>query len=200
MPNHPNAVIQTERLILRQWCDQDIDPYRKLNADPKVMEFFPNTWSQEASDISLKSARNHIEKYGWGKWAVSLLKTGEFIGRIGLEDVDFQASFSPNIELGYRIAYKYWGNGYAVEGAKAALEHGFRQLNLEEIVAFTPMQNMRSQIVMQRIGMHHSPKDDFDHPKLPKEHRLSKHVLYRLNKMDWEKQVSKSILKDLNLK
>src|SRR3989338_3153567 len=103
MPN-PTAIIQTERLILRQWCDQDIDPYIKLNADPRVMEFFPDTWRQEESDTSLQTARNHIEKYGWGKWAVSLLETDEFIGRIGLEEVDFQASFSPKIELGYRIA------------------------------------------------------------------------------------------------
>ncbi len=187
MPNHHTAIIQTERLILRQWCDRDIDPYRKLNADPKVMEFFPATWTQEESDASLQSARNHIEKYGWGKWAVSLQETDEFIGRIGLEDIDFQASFSPNIELGYRIAYKHWGKGYATEGAKAALEYGFQRLKLEEIVAFTPTQNLRSQIVMQRIGMHHSPKDDFDHPKLPKEHRLSRHVLYRLGLDEWQK-------------
>jgi len=136
----------------------------------------------------LQSARNHIEKYGWGKWAVSLLETDEFIGRIGLEELNFQASFSPNIELGYRIAYKHWGKGYASEGAKAALEYGFRRLNLEEIVAFTPIHNLRSQLVMKRIGMHHDSKDDFDHPKLPKEHRLSRHVLYRLSKIDWEKR------------
>lgn len=187
MPNHPTAIIQTERLILRQWCDQDIDPYRKLNADPKVMEFFPATWSQEESDTSLQSARNHIEKYGWGKWAVSLLETDEFIGRIGLEDINFQASFSPNIELGYRIAYKHWGKGYASEGAKAALEYGFQHINLEEIVAFTPIQNLRSQVVMQRIGMHHNRKDDFDHPKLPENHRLRRHVLYRLKAEQWQK-------------
>ena len=150
------------------------------------MEFFPATWTQEESETSLQSSRNHIEKYGWGKWAVSLIKTDEFIGRIGLQEVDFQASFSPNIELGYRIVYKHWGKGYASEGAKAALEYGFQRLNLEEIVAFTPIQNLRSQLVMQRIGMHHSSKDDFDHPKLPEEHRLSRNVLYRLKLDEWQ--------------
>ncbi len=187
MPSHPTAIIQTEGLILRQWCDQDMDPYRQLNSDPRVMEFFSAPWTQEESDASLQSAQNHIEKYGWGKWAVSLLKTNEFIGRIGLEDIDFQASFSPNIELGYRIAYKHWGKGYASEGAKAALEYAFQHLNLEEIVAFNPIQNLRSQLVMQRIGMHHRPKDDFDHPKLSKEHRLNRHVLYRLRLDEWQK-------------
>lgn len=187
MPNHPTVIIQTERLVLRQWCDQDLDPFTRLNSDPRVMEFFPATWTQEESKTSLLSARNHIDKHGWGKWAVSLRETDEFIGRIGLEAVDFQAPFPQNIELGYRIAYKHWGKGYASEGAKAALEYGFQNLNLEEIVAFTSVQNHRSQLVMKRIGMHYDSKNDFDHPKLPKGHRLSRNVLYRLNKVDWEK-------------
>lgn len=129
----------------------------------------------------MQTARKHIEMYGWGKWAVSLLATGEFIGRIGLEETDFQAPFSPNIELGYRIAYNFWGKGYASEGAKAALEYGFKQIGLGEIVAFTSVLNQRSQCVMRRIGMYHDSKSDFDHPKLPEKHPLRKHVLYRIN-------------------
>ncbi len=190
MRDTPLPIIKTKRLILRQWRDQDLEPYAKLNADPRVMELFPAIWTREESEASLQSARNHIEKYGWGKWAVSLRETDEFIGRIGLEEVGFQAPFSPNIELGYRIVYQHWGKGYALEGARAAVEYGFRRLNLKEIVAFTPIQNLRSQIVMQRIGMHHNPKDDFDHPKLPKEHKLNRHVLCRLKSSEWEKLVN----------
>ncbi len=181
------SIIQTSRLILRQWSSDDLESLAKLNADPRVMEYFPSTLTREASNALLKSAYTHIEKYGWGKWAVTLIETGEFIGRIGLEEIDFQASFSPNIELGYRLGFEHWGKGYASEGAKAALEYGFNQLNLKEIVAFTPIQNLRSQLVMKRIGMHNNPSHNFDHPKLAEEHPLKKHVLYRLRAVEWGK-------------
>lgn len=179
------VTIKTSRLILRQWQDSDLAPYIALNADPHVMEFFPNTWTQDESEASLESTRAHIEKYGWGKWAVCLLETNEFIGRIGLEKVDFQAPFSPNVELGYRIAYNHWGKGYALEGAEAVLKYGFETLRLNQIVAFTPVSNMRSRRVMERLGMHHNSQDDFDHPKLPEGHPLRRHVLYRMTSHDW---------------
>lgn len=178
-------IIQTSRLILRQWSDADLEPLAKLNADPRVMEYFPSILTREESNALLRSAYTHIEKYGWGKWAVVLLETGEFIGRIGLEEIDFQASFAPNIELGYRLAFEHWGKGYASEVAKAALEYGFTHLNLQEIVAFTPVQNMRSQLVMKRIDMHNDPSHNFDHPRLAEGHPLKKHVLYRLTATEW---------------
>lgn len=181
-----NPIIQTSRLILRQWKDEDLEPFAKLNADPKVMEFFPAVWTLEESKASMQTARTHIEMHGWGKWAVSLLETGEFIGRIGLEEIDFEAPFSPNVELGYRIAYNHWGKGYASEGAKAALEYGFRQIGLKEIFACTPVLNQRSQFVMRRIGMHHNAKSDFDHPKLTEGHPLRRHVLYRISYQSWQ--------------
>jgi 3-dehydroquinate dehydratase/shikimate dehydrogenase len=92
----------------------------------------------------------------------------------------FTAHFTPAVEIGWRLAYDYWGKGYAVEGAKACLKYGFETLGLEEIVSFTAVQNVRSRRVMERIGMHHDPKDDFDHPKLPQGHSLQRHVLYRI--------------------
>jgi 3-dehydroquinate dehydratase/shikimate dehydrogenase len=172
--------IKTKRLILRPWKEEDSEPFAALNADPRVMEYFPSTLSKEKSDHSISLMSGHIEKCGWGFWAASLIKTDEFIGFIGLEDVHFKAPFTPAVEIGWRLAFKHWGKGYATEGAKAALLYGFETLNLSEIVSFTAVQNMRSRAVMERIGMHHDSKDDFDHPKLPKEHKLSRHVLYRL--------------------
>lgn len=91
------------------------------------------------------------------------------------------------LKFGWRLAFSHWGKGYATEGAQAALQYGFESLNLNEIVSFTTLENMRSRHVMEKIGMHHDPKDDFDHPKLPKDHRLSKHVLYRLRLGEWQK-------------
>jgi 3-dehydroquinate dehydratase/shikimate dehydrogenase len=180
--------VKTERLILRPWQESDFEPFAKLNGDPRVREYFPRVLSAVESDASIKLMSNHIERFGWGFWAVSLIQTGEFIGFIGLEDVNFFApfnEFTPAVEIGWRLAFSHWGKGYATEGALACLKYGFETLNLKEIVSFTPVQNIRSRTVMERIGMHHDPKDDFDHPKLPDGHPLKRHVLYRTSFKIW---------------
>lgn len=179
----PKSIIQTERLILRQWCEEDLEPFAKLNADPRVMEFFPSLLSREESDQMVKRMQTKIEKRGWGWFAVSLKANEKFIGFIGMNDVDkasFPVHFAPTVEVGWRLAYPFWGKGFATEGALACLKYGFETLKLDEIVSFTAVQNMRSRAVMERIGMHHNSQDDFDHPKLPEGHPLRRHVLYRL--------------------
>lgn len=179
-------VIRTDRLVLRQWKQEDLEPFANLNADSKVMEYFPGLKTKEESDHSVSLMSGHIEKYGWGFWAASLAETGEFIGFIGLEDVHFKTDFTPAFEIGWRLAFKHWGKGYATEGALASLRYGFETLKLDEIVSFTAVGNMRSRAVMERIGMHHDSKSDFDHPKLPEGHPLRKHVLYRINSQSWQ--------------
>jgi 3-dehydroquinate dehydratase/shikimate dehydrogenase len=183
-------ILTTERLILRQWCETDLKLFAELNADARVREYFPGLLTKQESDGYVKLMSAHIQKCGWGFWAVSLIQTNEFIGFIGLEDVVFAAPFneqSPAVEIGWRLAFNYWGKGYATEGAKASLRYGFQELNLLEIVSFTPVQNMRSRHVMEKINMHRDPKDDFDHPKLLEGHPLRRHVLYRLHSNEWQK-------------
>jgi RimJ/RimL family protein N-acetyltransferase len=99
-----------------------------------------------------------------------------------LHNVTFEAHFTPAVEIGWRLAANHWGKGYATEGAKAALAFGFKTLKLDEIVSFTTVNNLRSRHVMEKIGMHYNPQDDFDHPKLPHGHPLRRHVLYRLKR------------------
>lgn len=191
MPQKP--IIQTERLILRQWREEDLEPFATLNADTHVMEYFPSILSRQESDQMMKRMQAKIEERGWGLWAVSLAADERFIGFIGVNDVDqvsFPAHFTPAIEVGWRLAYPFWGKGYATEGALACLKYGFETLSLSEIVSFTAVQNMRSRAVMERIGMHHNSQDDFDHPKLPEGHKLRKHVLYRLEAQKWQRQNS----------
>ncbi|WP_039356972.1 GNAT family N-acetyltransferase [Candidatus Protochlamydia amoebophila] len=178
-------VIKTERLVLRQWCEDDLEPFAKLNADPRVMEWFPSTLSRLESDDLAKRISPKLQEQGWGLWAVSIPDISSFIGFIGLAVPTFNAHFTPAVEVGWRLAYEYWGKGYATEGALAALKYGYEALNLKEIVSFTTVANQRSRHVMEKIGMHHDPKGDFDHPKLPKDHLLKKHVLYRMNHNEW---------------
>jgi 3-dehydroquinate dehydratase/shikimate dehydrogenase len=116
----------------------------------------------------------------------------DFIGFVGLKHVNIETSFTPAVEIGWRLLFDCWGKGYATEAAIASLRYGFETLKLEEIVSYTPVQNMRSRAVMEKIGMHHDPKDDFDHPKLPEGHPLRKHVLYRLKKSEWKRRAGMS--------
>lgn len=121
-----------------------------------------------------------LEEQGWGLWAVSVPGVVDFIGFIGLAEPTFSAHFTPAVKVGWRLAYPFWGKGYAAEGVLACLKYGFETLSLKEIVSFTAAQNMRSRAVMERIGMQHDLEDDFDHPNLFEGHWLRRHVLYRL--------------------
>lgn len=176
-------MITTDRLILRQWKKEDLEPFAALNADPRVMEFFPKLHTREESAAFINKASSRIEEKGWGFWAACLKDTGEFIGFIGLENVYMDVPFTPAVEIGWRLAFDYWGKGYATEGAQACLQYAFEELNLDEIVAFTAVNNKRSRAVMERLCMHHNPQDDFDHPNLSPDHPLRRHVLYRLRKI-----------------
>ena len=180
-------VIKTDRLILRPWLKEDFEPFAKLNADAVVREYFSSTLVREESDASAKVISDAIEQNGWGFWAVSCPGVADFIGFIGLSQVPFTAHFTPAVEIGWRLAHEFWGRGYAPEGAQAALKYGFETLNLSEIVSFTTVTNERSQKVMRKIGMHHTPQDDFDYPKLVAGHPLIRHVLYRTQKDEWAK-------------
>jgi RimJ/RimL family protein N-acetyltransferase len=166
-------VIRTERLVLRQWRDDDRAPFAALNADPVVMEHFPSTMTREQSDAFDDFNIRTIRERGWGLWAVDA--DGMFIGFVGLNE----PRFMPGVEVGWRLARAAWGHGYATEAARAAVAFARDDLRLDEVVSFTATTNLRSQRVMQRLGMTHDPADDFDHPRV-EDARLRRHVLYRL--------------------
>jgi len=176
----PYQIIETERLILRQWRKDDLEPFAKLNADERVREFFLSTLSHKESYSLIEDFSSLIAKNGWGFWAVSCKKNDEFVGMIGLAEVTFSAPFTPAVEIIWELAYEHWRKGYATEGARAAIDFAFSKLELDEVVAFAKIGNQRSRKVMERIGMTYDPSDDFDHPKLPLNHPLRRHVLYRL--------------------
>lgn len=186
-----DPVIKTERLIMRPWKEEDFDSFARLNADPRVMEFFPGVLTQEESDQFAKRICIAMKQQGWGLWAVSIPDVADFIGYIGLAPVNFVADFTPAVEVGWRLAYDFWNKGYATEGAQAAVKYGFETLQLDEIVSFTAIQNTRSQKVMEKIGMKHHPEDDFDHPKLAEGHWLRRHVLYRIKRNEWQQLIMK---------
>jgi RimJ/RimL family protein N-acetyltransferase len=177
-------VLTTARLRLRQWCADDLEPFAALNADPRVREFFPSVQTYEESADSMEYIRDQFQRRGFGLWAVEVIGGAPFIGFIGLSVPSFDAPFMPSVELGYRLAFEYWGYGYATEGSRAAIGFGFETLGLSEIVAVTAVGNERSRRVMERLGMKRNPADDFDHPNIVRGHPLRRHVLYRLGARD----------------
>jgi RimJ/RimL family protein N-acetyltransferase len=174
--------LQTERLILRRWKDSDLDAFAALNADPRVTEFFPSALSRDQTAEMIARMEARFEAQGFGLWALEEKASGEFIGMAGLNAPSFEAPFMPCVEVGWRLAHRFWGQGLASEAARAALIYAFGPLNLDEIVAFTTRGNLRSRAVMTRLGMTHNPADDFEHPRVAEGHPLRPHVLYRLRR------------------
>lgn len=171
--------LETDRLLLRPWRSADRDPFARLNADPRVMEHFPKLLTRAESDAFADRIEAKMAEDGYGLFALERRDTGAFIGFTGLAVPRFEAPFMPAIEIGWRISFEHWGLGFATEAARCVLDFGFSELGLAEVIAMTVPANRRSQRVMEKLGMSHEAKDDFDHPSLPAGHPLQRHVLYR---------------------
>lgn len=172
--------LRTPRLVLRAWRESDLAPFAALNADPRVMEHFPSVLTRAESDALVARLNAAIEQRGFGFWAVEVQASEQLVGFVGLSVPSFEAHFTPCVEIGWRIAFEHWGKGIATEGARASLDAAFRELGLAEVVSFTATTNERSMRVMERLGMRHDEREDFDHPALPEGHALRRHVLYRI--------------------
>jgi RimJ/RimL family protein N-acetyltransferase len=147
------------------------------------MQFMPACLSRAESDRVVDRIEAQFETHGFGLFAVELRQKKDFIGFLGLSAPDFEACFTPCVEIGWRIAAEHWNQGLATEGARAVLDQAFGALGLREIVSFTMPANIASRRVMEKIGMSRTPQDDFDHPQLTQGHPLRRHVLYRIDRV-----------------
>ena len=184
-PTSPVPRVTTERLLLREWLPSDREPFARMNADPRVVEFLSRPLDRAASDELVDRIEARWASDGHGLWAVERRDDRAFIGFVGLAAPTFEAAFTPCVEIGWRLDAAAWGRGYATEGARAALRFGFEEHDLAEIVSFTVPANRRSRAVMERLGMTRDPADDFDLPSLAEGHELRRHVLYRLSREAW---------------
>lgn len=172
-----NFELTTPRLALRAWREEDLPIFTAMNADGRVMEFFPAPLTAEESAALFDRGRRELSTEGFGPYAVERLSDGELLGFTGLHRVKFSGELEGAVEIAWRLRYEAWGHGYAPEAARACIAHAARR-GIPEIVAFTTVGNLRSQRVMQKIGMQHA--GEFDHPALPAGHPLRRHVLYRI--------------------
>ena len=173
-------MLRTARLILRPWRDTDLEPVARISADPDVMRYFHITRTRAQSDAWVGRTQAHIERHGFGVWAVELIETSELIGFTGLVHVPEDLPCAPAVEAVWTLGRHWWRQGFCTEAATAALHDGFARLAFPEILAFTASTNVASQAVMRKLGMRHDPMADFDHPRVPRGHALASHVLYRL--------------------
>jgi RimJ/RimL family protein N-acetyltransferase len=158
-------IVETPRLRLRPMVDADLEPYLAMAADPEVTRYVsPTPIRRAAAEAAAVHYRRQLETKGYGYWTIEVNGGAPFAGIILLQDVKFAAAFAPAIEVGWLLPRAQWGNGYATEGGRAALDYAFTTMNLDEVVALTAAGNIPSQRVMQRLGMTHDPRDDFDHP------------------------------------
>lgn len=186
--------LASARLRLRPPAPSDLDALAALSADPEVMEHYPAPLSRAESEAVLQRIRAHFETHGYGMWVMTPAgalaaeaASDTLLGICGLQHATFTLAQPPPIEIGWRLARRWWGRGLVTEAATAALDFAFRRLALPEVVACTVPDNRRSRAVMTRLGMQHVEDGDFEHVRIPEGHRLRRHVLYRLERLRWQR-------------
>ena len=182
--------IRTRRLLLRALREEDLDAFAEMNADPQVMRYFPATLSRDETIDAVARIRAVVEEHGFGMWAVEIPARAPFIGIVGLTRPSFTASFTPCVEVGWRLSAQHWGQGYATEAALASVRFGFERLGLDEILAWTTPDNGASRRVMEKIGMTRDAAGDFDHPRITVGHPRGRHVLYRLPRLEFQRRLA----------
>lgn len=174
--------LKTQRLLLRPWTDTDLPWLTAMNQDPKVMEFIGPVLSETDSRAMIERARRSWNENGYGRFAIEISETSELIGFVGVAQCRFESHFTPAVEIGWRLSHKNWGFGYATEAATEVMSWTFNTFEIDELVSFTRISNLRSRRVMEKIGMERNPGDDFLHPNKAANDLFRMNVLYRKRK------------------
>lgn len=183
--------IETPRLYLRPLRDIDIEPWVAMFTDPDVMQYVGSTgaMSREGAEKAFEHHRQLLDAKGYGWWVIDVKGGPSFAGVIVLEDFPIAAPFTPAIEVGWLLPPMHWGKGYATEGARAVLNYAFTVMKVDEVVSGARAPNVRSQRVMERLGMTHDASDDFDDPHTP-DGPTKRVVLYRMKRPPAERSLA----------
>ena len=157
------AILTTPRLTLRSWRETDRDAFAALNADPEVMSDLGGPFLRADSDAKFDRYTTTFRRHGFSRLAIEE-RQGAFVGYAGIMPAAPDHPLGPHVEIGWRLTRAAWGKGYATEAAGAILRDAFEYLGLPEIVAYTAADNVRSQAVMERLGMQRDPLRDFSMP------------------------------------
>ncbi len=171
-------MIQTERLVLRQWREADREPFVAMMLDPQVSDWLGGPFTEAEAYVRIARNEAALEAHGYGRMAMERRSDGAFLGYCGLLPTADNLSFFNAFEVGWSVAPAGWGQGYAPEAARAVFADGFARLGLDKIFAFTGEANFRSKAVARKLDMHRAPALDFDHPGLAADHPLKRHIVF----------------------
>ena len=174
----PELRLDTERLVLREWREADRAPFADMNADPKVMRYYPATLSRDRSDAFIDRIGEHFDRHGLGLFALEDKASGVFIGYTGFLTVEVESPIKHELEIGWRLAAAFWRRGLAYEAASACLAWIGSAGDSRRVVSMTPAVNRPSRGLMEKLGLTHRPELDFDHPKITPPSLLVRHEVY----------------------
>jgi RimJ/RimL family protein N-acetyltransferase len=177
--------IEAERLRLRAWRRSDVTELLSLRSDPRVMATLGPLQSEQDCQETFERQTAHQREHGFCFWALESSQSGRFVGSCGIQRASDHLPFAGLIEIGWQLAFDFWGQGLASEAARASLAWGFANLGDETIYAITSAGNTRSRAVMERLGMIYVAEADFDHPKVAPDSELLRHVTYSISRGDW---------------
>ncbi len=173
-------IFTSPRLGFRNWITEDLEIMSEINANANVMEFFPSTQTKEQTAGFIERMQQMFVRTGFCYFAVDDLEDGRLIGFIGLAEQNYEADFTPCIDIGWRLHPNAWYKSYATEGAKACLDYAFNTLKLDKVYATAPLVNIKSIAVMKKIGMQEA--GTFVHPLLVSDERLKDCALYVMSR------------------
>jgi RimJ/RimL family protein N-acetyltransferase len=147
--------LETPRLLLRRWRDEDLDGFAAIAAQPEVMRYINDgrTLDRRATAERLAGYRRHWDEHGFGLYAVEIKGSGELAGFTGLAVPGFLPEIMPAVEIGWRLGRAHWGRGLATEAARAVVAHTRAELDLRRLVSIHVVGNEASARVMIKLGM-----------------------------------------------
>jgi RimJ/RimL family protein N-acetyltransferase len=175
-------MIETDRLLLRSWRDDDLDPFAAMCADPRVMATLGPVMTRDETAALIERASGIERDLGHTFWAMERKADGQLIGWCGVKRGPEETPIAGVPELGWRLARDGWGQGYAREAAQATIDWSFANLPDDALWAITTVGNSRSWGLMERLGMTRRHDMDFDHPAVPGDSPLRPHVTYELRR------------------
>lgn len=173
-------MIETERLILRGWRDDDVAPFHAMGNDPEVMRYLGPPLTIADAEAARDRMNGLQEDHGYCFWAVERKADGAFLGFCGVKPGPDGTPIAGELEIGWRLRRDAWGQGYAREAAEACLIWAWSNTDAPRIAAITVLNNANSWGLMERLGMIRDHAADFDHPAVPDGSPLKRHLTYRI--------------------
>jgi RimJ/RimL family protein N-acetyltransferase len=171
-------MIETERLILRNWREEDIEPFIRHTNTPAVMRWLGGVKTKEDHRTAFRDRIMHWQESGFTFWAVERKADAALLGFCGLKLADSAGSpIEGMLEIGWRLREDAWGQGYAKEAAIASLDFAFETLGADRVVAITFVGNEPSWGLMERLGMKRRPDLDYDDERFPE---LNPTIVYEI--------------------